>query len=197
MWSAVLFFYWDKGLRELLMFMWHCVTTGTVVTIIWHFGNRDTSLWNTVANNRHFESSDDMGELKVCNIKKICTNIPCFPFVSYRQDLNKKKFAILFYRQFCGWGFWLVFIWHKDGITYPVIRWSVPSILCACCCPALPHNNSRRQKWKSKEERTGKREVMTCKTRWLSNYLANKFSILINWIFWDLANFNWYQLLKS
>lgn len=44
---------------------------------------------------------------------------------------------------------------------------------CACCNPNLLNNNNGRQKCKSKEETTGKKEAVTFnKTRWLSNNLA-------------------------
>lgn len=67
------FFYWNKGLWELMMFMWLC--HHIEVTIIWHLGNRDAGLWNIVANNEHFESSEDI-EGDKCSIQKVCTNIP-------------------------------------------------------------------------------------------------------------------------
>lgn len=43
-----------------------------LLTIIWHFRNRDIGLSNTVANNCLFESFEEIGgELNVCNIKKV------------------------------------------------------------------------------------------------------------------------------
>lgn len=89
-----------------------------VLTTVQHFGNRNISLSNAVANNCHFEWFEEMGGTK-CNIKKVLI-LPIPPIsllLTTRRNLKRN-----FFLNFVSFVFFFFLTWHKDGSMCPDIR---------------------------------------------------------------------------
>lgn len=162
------FFNWNKGLWDLMILIWYC--HHTEVTIIWHLGTEILVYQILCQIMSTLNLLKIWRDINVCSIKKVCTNIPYFPAIC--------KSAILFQRQFCGWGFWLVFIWHKDDIMCFVIGevcWALAVLFVVQLCFATTAEDRSANTKKKEQER--EKLWLVKKTRWLSNYLSNKFRI--------------------